>query len=85
MKLSTRNPVRLIAAGLLLLAAAASAGEEIDLSKYERTVYSQSGEDGVIEKIFEVIEPTHKYAIEFGAADGVAWNHLQIPKKMIER
>ncbi len=53
-----RRPVWL---GLvLLLPAAAMAVEEIDLSKYERSVYSQSGEDGVIEKIFDVITPTHK-------------------------
>jgi hypothetical protein len=51
--------------------------EEIDLSKYERSVYSQSGEDGVIEKIFDVIAPTHKYAVEFGASDGITNNNMR--------
>ena len=56
---------------------AAVGGEEVDLSKYERSVYSQSGEDGIIEKIFEIIEPTRKYAVEFGASDGVAGNNMR--------
>ena len=43
----------------------------VDLRAAERKVFSQFGEDGVIEKIFEVIEPTHRYAIEFGAYDGI--------------
>ena len=62
---------------VLLLPAAAMAVEEIDLSKYERSVYSQSGEDGVVEKIFDVIAPTHKYAVEFGASDGVTNNNMR--------
>jgi hypothetical protein len=33
-------------------------------------VESQFGEDGIIEKIFEVIEPTTKWCVEFGAWDG---------------
>ena len=51
--------------------------EPIDLRKHERQVFSQFGEDGVIEKIFEIIEPTHKYAIEFGAADGVLGSNMR--------
>ena len=45
----------------------------VDFSKYERSVFSQHGEDGVIEKIFELIEPTgdSPFVIEFGAHDGV--------------
>lgn len=44
---------------------------EVDLSSYEKSVFSQTGEDGVIEKIFRIIPPTTKFAVEFGAADGV--------------
>ncbi len=44
--------------------------EEIHFEQYERNVRSEYGEDGVIEKIFEVIEPTTRFAVEFGAADG---------------
>ncbi|HSX26194.1 MAG TPA: hypothetical protein VLE89_04215 [Chlamydiales bacterium] len=40
------------------------------LSDYQKNIYSQFGEDGIIEKIFELIGTTSKIAIEFGAADG---------------
>ena len=45
--------------------------ETVDLEKYERKVFSQHGEDGVLEKIFELIKPGPKYGVEFGAGDGV--------------
>ncbi len=38
--------------------------------KYERDVTSQTGEDGIIEKIIEVIKPERKFCVEFGAWDG---------------
>jgi hypothetical protein len=41
-----------------------------DLEPYERQVYSQCGEDGVIERIFECIGTTNRYFVEFGAKDG---------------
>lgn len=41
----------------------------IDLSEYERKIYSQNGEDGVIEKIFEIIGTTSEYYVEFGVGD----------------
>jgi hypothetical protein len=44
--------------------------EEIDLSLYEKQLISQQGEDGIIEKIFEVIGATSKYYVDFGASDG---------------
>jgi hypothetical protein len=43
----------------------------VDLEAAERNVFSQFGEDGVIEQIFEIIEPGPKYCVEFGAHDGV--------------
>jgi len=64
--------------------------EPVDLESEERVVFSQFGEDGVIEKIFEVIEPGPKYAVEFGAHNGITnsnmrnlvlnhgWNSFQI-------
>ncbi len=45
--------------------------EEVRFEQHERSVFSEYGEDGVIEKIFEIIEPTTRFAVEFGAADGV--------------
>jgi len=43
-----------------------------DLATHERRVYSQFGEDGVIERIFECIGATNRYFVEFGASDGIA-------------
>lgn len=40
------------------------------LKDYRRKVASQFGEDGVIEKIFEVIGAKNKWCVEFGAGDG---------------
>jgi hypothetical protein len=61
---------------LLVACLACTAGEPlpaepVDLAAAERSVFSQYGEDGVIERIFEVIEPGPKFAVEFGAYDGV--------------
>jgi len=53
------------------------APDEVDLSKFERSVYSQGGEDGVLEKVFELIEPTSRFAIEFGCADGVTGSNVR--------
>jgi len=40
------------------------------LLDHRRDVESQFGEDGIIEKIFEVIQPKNKWCVEFGAWDG---------------
>ena len=31
---------------------------------------TQRGEDGIIEKIFEIVGATNRYCVEFGAWDG---------------
>ena len=71
---------RLAALGLVLssvftaarsVADADAAVAAVDLAKHERKVFSQFGEDGVIEKLFEIIEPTSRFSVEFGAADGI--------------
>lgn len=38
--------------------------------KYEKSVYSQNGEDGIIEHIFSKIGTTNKIAVEFGVSQG---------------
>jgi hypothetical protein len=53
-------------------------GEEIDLSLYEKTLYSQNGEDGVLAKIFQVIEPHSKFCVEFGGFDGVTGSNTYL-------
>ena len=42
----------------------------IDLNNYRRRVYSQAGEDGIIEKIFQTLDIKNGWYCEFGAGDG---------------
>lgn len=41
-----------------------------NLRQYERRVYSQGGEDGVLARIFDCIGATNRRFVEFGAWDG---------------
>lgn len=43
---------------------------EIDLSTKEKTIYSESGEDGILFELFERFGITNKFYVEFGAEDG---------------
>jgi hypothetical protein len=40
------------------------------LLQYANNVYSQTGEDGILEKILGTLEATDKWCVEFGAWDG---------------
>ena len=51
---------------------------EIDLSLYEKSLYSQNGEDGVLAKIFQVISPASKFCVEFGAYDGITGSNTYL-------
>lgn len=51
--------------------------DEIDLVKFEASIFSQGGEDGVIERVFKEIEPTSHFAIEFGCSDGVVNSNVR--------
>jgi len=41
------------------------------LTDYSYNKYSQFGEDGIIDKIFDIIKPGSKVCVEFGAWDGI--------------
>lgn len=44
------------------------------LNAYERTVYSQNGEDGILREIFRRIGTTNTFFVEFGVEDGLECN-----------
>jgi hypothetical protein len=44
--------------------------EKVRLYEFKKNIYSLNGEDGIIEKIFDVIGVNSKRCIEFGAWDG---------------
>ncbi|RAP24746.1 hypothetical protein DID73_01310 [Candidatus Marinamargulisbacteria bacterium SCGC AG-343-K17] len=48
--------------------------KDIFLYDYEKRYYSQHGEDGVIEKIFQEIHITNRYYVEFGVENGSECN-----------
>jgi hypothetical protein len=45
------------------------------LLRHAKNVYSQSGEDGILQKIFEVIPPANCWCVEFGAWDGKTFSN----------
>lgn len=51
------------------------------LQEHRADVYSQTGEDGVIRKLLEVLPETDRWCVEFGAWDGL---HLSNTRHLIE-
>jgi hypothetical protein len=47
------------------------------LNSFKRTVFSQWGEDGILEQIFNTIGFTSKYVVEFGGGDGVYLSNIR--------
>ena len=41
------------------------------LLEHQRNVYSQTGEDGIIEKVLDLLPQTDQWCVEFGAWDGL--------------
>ena len=59
---------------LLLLCLCGSISAEtqaIDLGRYETSLYSKNGEDGVIAALFQKMGISSRYCVELGASDGI--------------
>jgi hypothetical protein len=54
--------------------------EHKDLRGFEKKVFSQNGEDGIIEEIFRRIGVQSKFFVEFGAENGLEGNCLNLAK-----
>ena len=63
---------------LLSILVCSLCSEEIDLGRYERSLYSQNGEDGILSKLFHLIDPVSKFGVEFGAYDGVTGSNTYL-------
>ncbi len=48
--------------------------QQVDLGQYEKRVFSQNGEDGVLQAIFYAIGEKDRYYVEFGTSIGVQCN-----------
>ena len=48
--------------------------DKMNLRNFEKKVYSQNGEDGIIEEIFNRIGTTNKFFVEFGIENGTECN-----------
>lgn len=57
--------------GICTLLQVQTEAEEIDLNLYEKSIYSPSGEDGVLSKIFQLLSPSSRFCVELGAGDGI--------------
>jgi hypothetical protein len=55
---------------------------KFDLLDHKKNVYSQNGEDGIIEELFKIIGFTSRLSCEFGAWDGT---HFSNTKNLIEK
>lgn len=51
-----------------------------DLTRYERRIDSQHGEDGILEAIFTVIGTTNRYFVELGSGNATECNTLYLSR-----
>ncbi len=45
------------------------------LLRHAKNIFSLSGEDGILQKIFEVVPPVNRWCVEFGAWDGKTYSN----------
>ena len=56
-------------------------GNEFNINEHEKKIYSQNGEDGIIEFIFTQIGTTNKFSVEFGVGNGFECNTVYLLEK----
>lgn len=49
-----------------------------DLSAYRRKVYSQTGEEGILEAIFAAVGTTNRFLVDIGAGDGTTLSNTRL-------
>jgi hypothetical protein len=54
---------------------------EADISSYEVRVYSQHGEDGILEELFRRLDVSQGYFVEFGIGDGKECNCAKLARE----
>lgn len=54
---------------------------EFDINLHEKKIYSQNGEDGILEFIFSKIGTTNKFSVEFGVGNGFECNTVYLLEK----
>jgi len=55
--------------------------EIFDINLHEKKIYSQNGEDGILEFIFSKIGTTNKFSVEFGVGNGFECNTVHLLEK----
>lgn len=55
--------------------------ETFDINLHEEKIYSQNGEDGILEFIFSKIGTTNKFSVEFGVGNGFECNTVYLLEK----
>ena len=60
---------------------APNADDVFAINQHERKVYSQNGEDGILEFIFSQIGTTNKFSVEFGVGNGAECNTIYLLEK----
>ena len=55
--------------------------ETFDINLHEKKIYSQNGEDGILEFIFSKIGTTNKFSVEFGVGNGFECNTVHLLEK----
>ena len=55
--------------------------ETFDINLHEKKIYSQNGEDGILEFIFSKIGTTNKFSVEFEGGNGFEYNTVYLFEK----